>query len=57
MKVPPDSLVPCGVYDLAKASMLEKCLRVSTAEKRHNDQGNSFKGQHLIGTGLQFQRF
>ena len=25
--------------------------------KRHNDQGNSYKGKHLIGAGLRFQRF
>jgi hypothetical protein len=24
---------------------------------RHHDQGKSCKGQHLIGAGLQFQRF
>jgi len=27
-----------------------------TAVKRHHDQGKSYKG-HLIGTGLQVQRF
>jgi hypothetical protein len=31
-------------------------VRVPIAVKRHNDQGNFDKG-HLIGTGLQFQRF
>jgi hypothetical protein len=25
--------------------------------KKHHDQGNSYKGKHLIGAGLQFQRF
>ena len=25
--------------------------------KRHHDQGNSYKGKHLIEAGLQFQRF
>jgi hypothetical protein len=24
---------------------------------RHQDQGNSYKGQHLIGAGLKVQRF
>jgi hypothetical protein len=24
---------------------------------RHHDQSNSYKGQHLIGVGLQVQRF
>jgi hypothetical protein len=28
-----------------------------TAVNRHHDQGNSYKGQHLIGAGLQDQRF
>ena len=32
-------------------------VRVSIAVKRHHDQGNSFRGQHLIGAGLQVQRF
>ena len=26
------------------------------AVKRHHDHHNSYKGKHLIGTGLQFQR-
>jgi hypothetical protein len=26
-------------------------------KKRHHDQGNSYKGKHLIGAGLQFLRF
>ena len=25
--------------------------------KRHHDQGKSYKGQHFIGAGLQFQSF
>ena len=28
-----------------------------TAVNRHHDQDNSYKGQHLIGIGLQVQRF
>ena len=31
--------------------------RVSMAVNRHHDQGNSYEGQHLIGAGLQAQRF
>jgi hypothetical protein len=27
------------------------------AVKRHHDQGNSYKGKHLVRDGLQFQRF
>jgi hypothetical protein len=33
------------------------CLRISIAVMRHHDQGNYHKRQHLIGAGLQFQRF
>jgi hypothetical protein len=39
--------------------IIENCeyLRVSIAVQRHCDNGNSCKGTHLIGVGLQFQRF
>jgi hypothetical protein len=30
-------------------------LRVSVAVKRHHHHGNSYKGKHLIGAGLQFR--
>ena len=30
---------------------------VSIAVLRHNDQGNSYKTKHLIGTGLKFHTF
>jgi hypothetical protein len=33
-------------------------VRVSIAVKRHNDDhSNSYKRTHLVGAGLQFQRF
>ena len=32
-------------------------VRVFIAVKRHHDRGSSYQGQHLIGAGLQFQRF
>jgi hypothetical protein len=33
-------------------------VRVSIAVKRHHDHGNSYKKKkHLVGAGLQFQRF
>jgi hypothetical protein len=32
-------------------------LRFSIAVNRHHNQGNSYKGQHLIGAGLQVLRF
>jgi hypothetical protein len=32
-------------------------VRVSIATKRHHDQGNSYKGQPLVGARVQFQRF
>jgi hypothetical protein len=31
-------------------------VEISTAVKRHHDHSNSYKGNHLIGVGLQFQR-
>lgn len=31
------------------------CLRVSIAVKTHHDHGNSHKGKHVIGAGLQFR--
>jgi hypothetical protein len=31
-------------------------VRVSIAVERHHDQRNFYKGQHLIGAGLQVQR-
>jgi hypothetical protein len=32
-----------------------ECLKVSLAMKRHHDHSNSYKGKHLIWTGLQFR--
>jgi hypothetical protein len=32
-------------------------VRVSIAVKRHHDQANPYKGQDLIGAGLQVLRF
>ena len=32
-------------------------VRVSIAVKRYHDQGNTCKGEHLTGVGLQFYRF
>jgi hypothetical protein len=41
---------------------LSRCMNVwwflfrsSIGMKRHYDQGNSYKGKHLVDTGLQFQ--
>jgi hypothetical protein len=44
---------------LGEAQVLSNfcCLRVSIAVNGHHVQGNSYKGQHLIGAGLQVQRF
>lgn len=30
---------------------------VSVGVKRYHDRSNSYKGKHLTGAGLQFQRF
>jgi hypothetical protein len=35
----------------------QSCLRVSMTVNRHHDPGKSSKRQHLIGAGLQVQRF
>ena len=37
---------------------MDSCIsQGSTAVNRHHDQGKSYKKQHLIGAGLQVQRF
>jgi hypothetical protein len=36
--------------------VVSHCLSFITV-RRHHDQGNSYKGQHLIGAGLQSQMF
>ena len=41
----------------ALEAMFTHCLRVSVAGKRHHDQGNAYKGQHLTEAGLQVQGF
>lgn len=34
------------------------CLSLGfSAVKKHHDQGNFYKGKHLIGSGFRFQRF
>jgi hypothetical protein len=38
-------------------SLVPTSVRVSFAVKRCHNLGNSYKGQHLIGSGLQFQWF
>ena len=42
---------------LGRVSKMGVSVRVCVALKRHHDQGNFYKGQYLIGAGLQFQRF
>jgi hypothetical protein len=37
--------------------MVTVLLGVSNAINKHHEQGNSYKGQNLIGAGLQVQRF
>jgi hypothetical protein len=37
---------------------MDACLSLGfIAIKRQHDQGSSYKDKHLIGVGLQFQRF
>ena len=45
------------MYTHKQMKISSGCLSVSIAVKRHHDQGNSHKGQHLIGAGLLFLRF
>ena len=46
------------LYKALTVSGHESCLSQGfTAVNRHHDQGNSYKEQHLIEAGLQFQRF
>lgn len=35
--------------------MVAVLVRVAIAMKTHHDRGYSYKGKHLIGTGLQFR--
>jgi hypothetical protein len=42
------------LHAVAISIILNGCLRVSIAVKRHRDQHNSSK-EHLIGTGLEVQ--
>ena len=39
-------------------TLIPTCLNLGfVAVKRHHDQGNTYKGKHLIGAGLQVQKF
>lgn len=49
-----DRALPKFIWKSKKPSVL---VRVSIIVKRHSDQKNVYKGQLLIGLGLQFQRF
>ena len=40
-----------------RAAMITFLSEGFIAMKRHHDQGKSYKGLHLIGAGLQVQRF
>jgi hypothetical protein len=49
--------VPC-LPAYCYAPYLDDCLSQGfTAVNRHHDQGKSYKKQHLLGAGLQVQRF
>ena len=37
--------------------VIHECLSIPIAVKKHQDRGNFYKGPHLIGAGLQGQRF
>ena len=44
---------PTPFFQASLTVLVRGCIVV----KRHNDQGNSYKGKHLIGASLQVQRF
>jgi hypothetical protein len=44
-------------YAMLKEFLLQYLRYGFIAVNRHHDQGNSYKGQHLIRAGLQVQRF
>jgi hypothetical protein len=44
-------------HDFLRLLIIGWCLRVFIAVKRHQDQGNSYKGKFLIGAGLQVKDF
>ena len=46
-------IVYIGVFYTCKQVIV--LVRISIAVKRHQDHGNSYKGQHSIGPGLQFR--
>jgi hypothetical protein len=47
---------PCGCWELNSGPLKEQSVLL-TAEPSLQPQGKSYKGQHLIGAGLQVQRF
>ena len=52
----PRVVLPVGIMALDFFISVPVLAWVSIAEKRHHDQGKSYKG-HLIGAGLQVLRF
>ena len=51
------SVVLCFSITLVTSFSMYVLVRVSIAANKHHDQGKSYKGKHLIGAGLQIQRF
>jgi hypothetical protein len=52
--------VPASFWNNSESKILKVAWFISqgfTIVNRHCDQGKSYKGQHLIGAGLQVQRF
>ena len=47
----------CLTAVLGEVELESVLVRVFNAVERHHDQSNSYKGKHLIGAGLRFQRF
>jgi hypothetical protein len=55
---PPVIILFTEAFTFWSSFLLDFCLRQGfTAVNRHYDQGKSYRKQHLIGAGLQVQRF
>jgi hypothetical protein len=43
--------------NVEEETKVDVLVRVSIAVKRHHNLGDSDRGKHLVGAGLQLQRF
>ena len=59
LKLEPHHIPSCIEYPPSLRYESRDCalVKITIAVKRNHDQGNSYKEQYLIGSGLHFQRF